>query len=190
MGNPDRGAELDLPFAEKEATSIKRFFNDAEVYVGKSATEAIYRKFAGNSDVIHIAAHGEFNSNSPSESKLLLANDGVGGGDLKLADIFSYPLKARLVALSACETGLGRVSIGDEVIGMNRAFFYAGAESIISSLWRISDVASAVIMKRFYRSLAAGQSKDEALRGAQLFARNYYSHPAYWTAFRLVGDSR
>ena len=190
FGNPERGSLLDLPFAEKEAQSIARFYPGTKVLLKRHASKQAYRSHAGASDIIHIAAHGEFNHLAPAESRLLLSKDGDSDGNMTLADIFAQSLSASIVSLSACETGLGKVSTGDEVVGMNRAFFFAGAGSIISSLWRISDVASAVVMKRFYRNIAEGMPKDLALQKAQLLARSYYAHPAYWTAFRLLGNPR
>jgi CHAT domain-containing protein len=96
-------------------------------------------------------------------------------------------VRADMVTLSACDSGLGKLSPGDEIIGMNRAFLYAGADTVVTSLWRISDVASAVAMKRFYRYLAEGQDKSEALRHAQTVVRQYFKHPAYWSSFKVSG---
>ena len=93
--------------------------------------------------------------------------------------------------LSACETGLARVTGGDEVIGLGRGFIFAGTPSLIASLWTVDDLATAITVKRFYRYLYAGVSKAEALRQAQRFVRDHHNrHPAYWASFGLTGDWR
>jgi CHAT domain-containing protein len=190
LGNPDRGVSLDLPFAKREVESIGRSLSGSRVLSGKSASESNLKKFAAQANYLHIASHGEFNSVQPLESRLLLTKDETDDGDLKASEIFGLKLNDTTVVLSACETGLGQVSQGDEIIGMNRAFLFAGASSLISSLWRISDVASAVTMKRFYRGIATGDDKDASLRRAQLAVKDRYSHPAYWAPMRLIGAYR
>ena len=188
LGNPDVGKALALPFAEREARSMARYFPAMKKALLADATETFLLENATKADVIHIASHGEFNNAAPAESRLLLARDKTNDGSLTIGEIFAMRLNADLITLSACETGLGKLASGDEIIGMNRAFFYAGATSLVSSLWRISDVASAVVMKRFYRALSEGNDKAAALRSAQMLVREYYPHPAYWAAFRLLGD--
>ena len=92
-----------------------------------------------------------------------------------------------LVVLSACQTGLGKITSGDDVIGLNRAFFYAGTHTIVSSLWRVSDISTAILIKQFYRRYAS-YDKADSLRLATLHVKNRYPHPGYWAAFTLVGD--
>jgi len=107
----------------------------------------------------------------------------------KRGGVFSLNLSADLVALSACQTGIGKVSRGDEVVGLNRAFLYSGARSILSTLWRVDDMASALLVKHFYRNLS-GNGKVSALRMAQLAVKRTYPHPSFWAGFTLVGDYR
>ena len=95
---------------------------------------------------------------------------------------------ALLVNNEPIEERSKKVSFGDEVVGFNRALFYTGTQSIVSALWRINDVASAITMKRFYRYLAEGDPKDIALRKSQLLVRKYFPHPSYWAAYRLMGQ--
>ncbi len=184
FGNPNKGEDLDLPFAEREVNAIKRNFTNMTVFYGKEATKANFMENALSSEIIHFAGHGEFDAINPAQSRLLLAKN----ENLTVEDLFGLKTRAALVTLSACETGLGRLSAGDEIVGFNRAIFFSGAESIISSLWRVSDVASAITVKRFYRGLANGLSRAEALQQAQLITKKYYNHPAYWSAFKLSGD--
>ena len=101
-------------------------------------------------------------------------------------------LDADLVTLSACGTGLGKVLGGEGLLGLTRAFQYAGARSVLASLWSVSDESTGELMKRFYGYLKEGRSKAEALRSAQLdlLRRSEYSHPFHWAGFQLVGDWR
>jgi len=94
---------------------------------------------------------------------------------------------AEMVTLSACETALGKIANGDDVVGFTRAFFFAGASSIVSSLWKVDDQATATLMQQFYRNLAT-QDKRLALKNAQRYVRdNVNPHPYYWGAFQLSG---
>jgi CHAT domain-containing protein len=104
-----------------------------------------------------------------------------------MREIFALSLRADLVALSACQTGLGRVTSGDELVGLNRAFVYAGTRQILSTLWRVDDVATAVLVKHFYREQTRVE-RAEALRLAQIEVRRRYPHPAYWAAMVMSGD--
>jgi CHAT domain-containing protein len=143
----------------------------------------------GRFDVIHLAAHGEFDAVNPLFSAIKLAPTKDASGDLKVEDIFSLRANADLVTLSACQTGLAKIEGGGELIGLNRAFLYAGTHSILSSLWRVSDVSTAILVKHFYRNYLT-ETKAESLRKAQLLVKDYYPHPAYWAAFSLTGDYR
>lgn len=188
IGNPDLGKKsFDLPFAEKEATRLKWSFPDATVVTGSQATESWVEKNIGDYGIIHIASHGEYNENLPLLSAVKLAPDSDSDGDLTTRKIFGLSIRADLIALSACQTGLGKVGSGDDIVGLNRAFVYAGTHEILSSLWRVDDVATAVLIKYFYRNMA-GRNRAEALRQAQLEVRSQYRHPAYWAGLFLSGD--
>ncbi len=192
IGAPEIAVEqksVPIPFALKEVETIKRFFPETKVFTGKDATEALLQKPQDNFNVIHIASHGSFNTMTPIKSYVAFAKSEGSDGILDVAEAFNLDLKADLVTLSSCETGMGAMSTGDEVIGFDRALFFAGANSVVSALWRINDVASAMVMKRFYRYLADGLPKDEALRKSQLSLRQYLKHPSYWAAFRVVGNT-
>ena len=188
LGNPTVGANLDLPFAEKELDAISRHFPKAEVFAKNEAHTGKLRESKSANKIIHIASHGLFNQKEPKFSKLLLANNNTEAGDLSVEKVLNLDFKSDLTVLSACESGLGDVSRADSMIGLNRAFFLSGSEAVISTLWRIDDVASAVTMKRFYRYLAAGNNKAEALRKAQAVTRRHFKHPVYWSSFRISGD--
>jgi CHAT domain-containing protein/Tfp pilus assembly protein PilF len=190
VGNPDlRDPDLDLPFAEQEARAIGFELPGGTVLLRQAATEDRVRSLIGSSDTIHLASHGTFDPDSPLLSALKLAPSDTQDGDLTAMEVFSLPLSARLVTLSACQTGLGKLSNGDEIIGLNRAFLSAGAGAVVSSLWRVSDVATAVLMKRFYRNLQS-LPPAQALKLAQDVVRKYFPHPAYWAGFVLTGTWR
>ena len=101
-------------------------------------------------------------------------------------------LDADLVTLSACDTGLGKVLGGEGLLGLTQAFRYAGARTVLASLWSVSDASTSELMRRFYGSLKQGQTKADALRSAQLdlLRDPELSHPFRWAAFVLVGDWR
>jgi CHAT domain-containing protein len=186
FANPDRGPNMNLPFAEREVKSIQRTFSKMTAHFGKDATIDAFKKAVGTAEILHFAGHGEFDGINPSASRLLFS----GHDDLKVSDILTIDIQSKLVMLSACETGLGSISAGDEIVGFNRSLFFAGSTSVISSLWRVSDVASSVMVKRFYRNLADGQDYEESLRQSQLLVKKYYKHPAYWSPFKLSGLGR
>jgi CHAT domain-containing protein len=104
----------------------------------------------------------------------------------------SVRLDADLVTLSACDSALGKEMGGEGLVGLTRAFQFAGARSVLASLWSVSDVSTADLMTRFYGYLREGRSKDEALRAAQvdLIRSQDFAHPYYWAAFQLTGDWR
>ena len=188
IGNPDLGTPaLELPFAEQEVGTIRWNFPDVTVLTGERATETWVTRHLGDFGILHVASHGEFDPVNPLSSALKLVPDPANDGDLQAGEVFALELRADLVVLSACQTGLGEVTRGDDVIGLNRAFFYAGTHTIVSSLWRVSDVSTAVLMKHFYRQYA-DRNKAESLRAALLHVKSRYPHPGYWGAFTLSGD--
>jgi CHAT domain-containing protein/tetratricopeptide (TPR) repeat protein len=188
IGNPDLGTPaLELPFAEQEVGTIRWNFPDVTVLTGERATETWVAQHLGDFGILHVASHGEFDPINPLFSALKLVPDPQNDGDLQASEVFALELRADLVVLSACQTGLGEVTRGDDVIGLNRAFFYAGTHTIVSSLWRVSDVSTAVLMKHFYRQYA-DRNKAESLRAAILHVKGRYPHPGYWGAFTLSGD--
>ena len=117
--------------------------------------------------VKHFATHAELNENDPLSSAVLLVKDAKEDGRLEVREIFGMDLKANLVVLSGCETGLGKLSTGDELVGLTRAFIYAGTPSVMASLWKVDDASTAQLMSNFYRNLKT-MTKVEALRQAQL----------------------
>lgn len=140
--------------------------------------------------IVHIAAHSDFQPQNPLFSAILLAADEQEDGRLETHEIFNLNLdQTDLVVLSACATHLGELSRGDELVGLERAFFRAGTPSLLSTLWRVDDKATAALMERFYIHLRAGRPKAESLCLAQIETRIEYPDPYYWAGFLLVGDA-
>ena len=188
IGNPDLGnSSLDLPFAEREAGTLRWNYPDVTTLTRERATETWVREHIGEFGIIHLASHGEFDPVNPLFSAVRLARDAKADGKLQAEEIFGLDVKADLVVLSACQTGLGDIKGGDDVVGMNRAFLFAGTHSLMSSLWRVSDVSTAMLMKQFYRSYTQSD-KAESLSRAMRHVKNRYPHPGYWGAFVLTGD--
>ncbi|MFC1856930.1 CHAT domain-containing protein [Thermodesulfobacteriota bacterium] len=188
IGNPDLGDPVfELPFAEHEISSIKWNFPSITLLTKDKATESWVVKNIEKFDIIHMASHGEFNPVNPLFSAIKLSKGEDTDGDLEATEIFGLRINADVVVLSACQTGLGKVTSGDDVIGLNRAFFYAGTHTIVSSLWRVSDTSTAVLIKQFYRQYV-GNNKADSLRLAILHVKNRHPHPSHWGAFTLVGD--
>ena len=195
IGNPDLGDPiLDLPFAEQEVGSIQWNFPEVTILTREKATESWVVKNFPAFDIIHIASHGEFDPVNPLLSAIKLAESDdkhftkTGfDGNLEAGEIFGLRIDADMVFLSACQTGLGKISAGDDVVGLNRSFFYAGTHTVVSSLWRVSDVSTAMMIKTFYR-LYMNRNKADCLKQAARHVKTRYPHPGYWGAFTLVGD--
>ena len=191
FGNPDLGdPKKDLKFAEEEVRRIVAQRPRAQHYTRRAASETRFRQEASQRyGIVHIACHGIFDSSSPLDSALLLARDGQNDGRLTAIELFNIQLGAQLVTLSACQTGLAKITPGDDLVGLTRGFIFAGASTIVASLWSVDDRATSVLMERFYQNLKR-YPKAEALRQAQLATMRQFAHPGYWAAFTLTGDHR
>ena len=194
-----RGLKLEpLPATRSEVNAISGLFPGARTLLGRDATEETIKSLAPQARRLHFACHGLLDERFPLNSALALSipehpEEGRDNGLLQAWEIFeSVRLDADLVALSACDSGLGKEMGGEGLVGLVRAFQFAGARSVLASLWSVSDVSTADLMKRFYGYLRGGRSKDEALRAAQadFIRRQDFSHPFHWAAFQLSGDWR
>ena len=180
-----------LPGARAEVQAIGRSISATRrtILVAEHASEANVKRLGRGQTFLHFAVHGLVRDDRPWQSALLLSPGEGEDGWLRASEVFGLELQTDLVVLSGCSTGLGQVT-GDGVLGLARAFFYAGTPSIVVSQWDVSDLATAFVMEHFYARLLAGSSKAHALRSAQLAARVRFSHPALWAAFTLVGEPR
>jgi CHAT domain-containing protein/Tfp pilus assembly protein PilF len=201
-----RGEELNpLPWTRNEVANLGTLFpGSAKVWLGADASEEQARVTAKEAGTLHFACHGLVDEVRPLESALALSapQSAKHDGLLQAWEIFeSVRTDARLVVLSACRTGLGRELAGEGIVGLTRAFQFAGARSVVASLWAVADRSTAELMRRFYQRLAAGANVAEALRMAQLElasgpvrtangAVTDASHPYHWAAFQVSGDWR
>ena len=178
-----------LPGAREEGRRIARRLSGAPVRLltGAQATETAVKREAGDYALLHFATHGLVAPERPLASSIVLSADNNEDGYLRVDEIFGLDLSADLVVLSGCSSGLGRLT-GDGILGLTRAFLYAGTPTVVVSQWNISDRTTSVLMDRFYAELARGRSKAEALRAAALATRRLFPHPSLWAAFELVGE--
>lgn len=189
FGNPDLGdPKLDLQFAEEEAKTVTRLYPASKLFTRKAASETAFKQSAASYSRIHFASHGKFHAEAPLTSGLYLAGDAANDGLLTVGELYSMSINVDLVTLSACETGLGKIANGDDVVGLTRGFLYAGSRAIVASLWSVDDKATAELMQAFYKNLVS-LDKSESLRQAQIKTRQTYPHPYYWAAFQLTGRS-
>jgi CHAT domain-containing protein len=198
VGNPTFDHEQhplpDLPSAEVEAKSISEFYNNAETLIGIKSLKAIVFSEMRKADVVHFAGHYIVDEGSPLLSKLVLARniDSKLDGDLSSLEVLrTQPLKARLILLSACSTGM-QDSSGEGMVGMARAFIASGVPTVVASQWAVDSDATAKLMISFHRHMKLeGNSVSNALRLAQLDILNdsggRLREPYYWAAFQTIG---
>ena len=196
------GAKINpLPASEVEVNEIFKEFNlknrSALVKSHSSTTESFVKSgILSEYKYIHFATHGFVNSDSPELSGILLAPDTTGGNDgiLFSGEIYNLNLNADLVVLSACETGLGKLSKGEGIIGLSRALLFAGTNNIIVSLWQVADKSTSDLMIHFYDNLLVNEKKKipyaQSFREAKLklIENNKYAHPYFWSPFILIGQ--
>ncbi|MET0553060.1 MAG: CHAT domain-containing tetratricopeptide repeat protein [Vicinamibacteria bacterium] len=189
FGDPSAAGAGRLPGSRVEVRSIEALFPGSTVHVGTEATERRVKEIGREADYIHFALHGVVDERSPLDSALLLAEAGDENGRLQAWEIFeSVRLDAELVVLSACRSAAGAERAGEGTIGLTRAFQFAGARTVVATLWDAGDRSSARFMARFYRALGAGASKADALRAAQVAAIRAGEHPVRWAGFQSYGD--
>ncbi|MFL6244790.1 MAG: CHAT domain-containing protein [Thermoanaerobaculia bacterium] len=192
MGNPAADGTA-LAGAQREAIAVAKVLGTT-ARLGKDATESVLYDLGGKYDVVHIAAHAQYDGAAPLFSHVALARDSRADGRLEVNDILStLDFKGvNLVVLSACGTARGARSGGDEIVGLTRALLYAGTPRVISTLWDVDDDATADLMIEMYESLRKGAPMADALRAAQLsiLKRKPYADPQFWAAFQLNGDAQ
>ena len=177
-----------LKYGTEEVETIGKIYGVGPE-LADDATESLVRAEAGRSGVLHLASHGELLETTPLFSRMRLAGDEENDGDLAVHEVYGLDLQATdMVVLSACQTQVGALVGGDDVIGLTRAFIYAGSPTVVASLWNVDDKATSVFMRAFYQSLRDGKTKGEALQAAQEETRGIYPQPYYWAAFVLTGD--
>jgi CHAT domain-containing protein len=187
LGNARAEGWPPLPGTLVESEAILSLFPDAGRAIGEALTRDRTLDALRRYDRVHLATHGMLNEQAPLFSALLMGAAAGGPTRLSLYEIADVPLKAKLVVLSACQTGVGKLMRGDEVTGLTRTFLQAGASAVVSSLWQVADDSTAALMHSFYVGLRDGLSPSRALRRAALETRKRFNHPYYWAPFVLTG---
>lgn len=185
----------DLPGTAQEINSIAELFksnnNQQKILTHSEANENFIKSDAlKNYSFLHFATHGTVDEVNPELSRIFLKNTEAEDGYLYSGEIYNLQLNASLVTLSACQTGLGKISKGEGVIGLSRALVYAGAKNIIVSYWSVADQSTAELMANFYKELlSTQQTLSGSLQKVKLDMLNSttYSAPYYWAPFVLIG---
>jgi CHAT domain-containing protein len=178
LGIPDDRA----PQIVTEAQSVAALLPEAELYLGEQATAKILLERGPETGLLHIATHGIYRRDNPMFSGIRL-----GDGYVNIYDLYQLRLNAKLVTLSGCATGMNFVAAGDELLGLQRGLFYAGATTLLLSLWDVHDRSTAELMQEFYRSYMQNGDAAVSLRGAMRILRRENPHPYFWAPFVLVG---
>jgi tetratricopeptide (TPR) repeat protein len=180
-----------LDYVDAEVETVAGLYG-AKPFHTDSLSKAEFKSRAAGANILHIAAHAEYNQTNPLFTRIMLgpgeSEDSASG--LTVREIYEMDLsRANLVVLSACETQLGSHSNGDDIVGLNRAFIYAGTPAVVASLWRIDDASTGELMKAFYTHLKRGLSAAAALQAAQAEVRKKKPDPYYWAGFVLTGGA-
>ena len=165
-----------------EVRCVSSLLPHSSLHLGEYATSSLLREKGPESGLLHIATHGVYRQDNPMFSGIRL-----GDGYLNLYDLYQMKLNARLVTLSGCATGMNFVAAGDELLGLQRGLFCAGATTLLLSLWDVHDESTAQLMGHFYRRYIEGHSMAESLQHAMRELRQTRPHPFYWAPFVLVG---
>ena len=205
VGDPDfsalegrSGVTLEeLPYSRAEIEGICSLYKKSKIskLCGADATESNLEAAIREERprILHLATHGLVDPADPSASCIALSRDALGAEDgyLHMLEILSMPFDVELVVLSACESARGRLSRGEGVVGLSRAFIASGAGGVVASLWAVSDESTARLMNEFYEGMVKeGESAAEAMKGARLalIASDEYSHPFHWSPFVVIGS--
>lgn len=185
---------LPIPGAQIEVKNLRNIFK-CRVLQDRKATKDNFIKLAGNYSILHLAMHTLIDDENPLYSKLVFYGDKNAGESnlLNTYELFNMKLNAQLAVLSACNTGKGKLLGGEGVLSLSRGFFYAGVPSVIMTLWAVEDRSGADLMTSFYKYLAEGKTKDEALRLAKIdylkSSDQMRSHPHFWAAYMSIGNT-
>jgi CHAT domain-containing protein/tetratricopeptide (TPR) repeat protein len=178
FGIPDVRA----PQILQEAQSVAELLPRSTLHVGDHATSSLLREMGPRSGLVHLATHGIYRQDNPMFSGIRL-----GDGYLNLYDLYQMRLDARLVTLSGCATGMSFVAAGDELLGLQRGLFCAGATTLLLSLWDVHDESTAHLMQHFYAYYIRTGDMPGAVQHAMQEVRRQSPHPYFWAPFVLVG---
>ncbi|MFH0759791.1 MAG: CHAT domain-containing tetratricopeptide repeat protein [Bacteroidota bacterium] len=180
----------------KEVQSINETV-PSRVFLNENATEANFKKYAPDYNVLHLAMHTIMKDDNPLHSLLAFTNvevaDTTEDNKLYAYEIYNLKLNAQMAVLSSCSSGFGKMQKGEGMMSLARGFIYAGCPCIVMTLWQVSDKSSSELMTSFYKYLKKGKSKQEAMRLSKMDylerADDLTSNPYFWSGFVIVGDS-
>lgn len=182
-----------LPGSEREVQQLAALFPRAQVHLLADATESRFTAAAPKARLVHVAAHARADLADPLHSQILLADENGVQNFLEAREVLALDLNnVSLVTLSACESGLGTVADGDEVLGFTRSFLSAGTSALVASLWPVPDRDTERLMTTMYRELHDGADLQRAMQAGQLavLTQPDTAHPFYWASFNLIGNWR
>jgi CHAT domain-containing protein len=187
---------LPLRWTIKEVQSINETV-PSRVFLNEDATEANFKKYAPDYNVLHLAMHTIMKDDNPLHSLLAFTNvevaDTTEDNKLYAYEIYNLKLNAQMAVLSSCSSGFGKMQKGEGMMSLARGFIYAGCPCIVMTLWQVSDKSSSELMTSFYKYLKKGKSKQEAMRLSKMDylerADDLTSNPFFWSGFVVVGDS-
>jgi len=186
----------DLPFARDEAEFVVSRIG-GELYIKEDAMESVYKNRAKSFNILHLAMHTLINEDSPGYSKLIFSVTSEVDkeeGYLNTYEIYNTPLTAKMVVVSSCNTGSGKLRSGEGVMSLARGFVNAGSRSVVMSLWEVNDEMGTEVVKAFYNNLLDGQNKSKALRNAKLnfiddaSSSQLKGNPFYWATLVIYGN--
>src|SRR5437899_1466145 len=175
-------ADERAPQILEEVQSVAALLPGSSLYLGDAATSSLLREKGLKSGVLHIATHGIYRQDNPMFSSIRL-----GDGYLNLYDLYQMRLHANLVTLSGCATGMNVIAAGDELLGLQRGLFCAGATTLLLSLWDVHDQTTAELMRHFYQDYVLNGDIAHSLQNAMRAIRQQAPHPYYWAPFVIVG---
>ncbi len=184
----------DLPYARQEAEYVSDI-TGGKLYINNGAKESVFKAESGKYDIIHLAMHTILNDQYPMHSKMIfyLDKDTIEDGLLNTYEVYGLVLKAKMVVLSSCNTGMGLLNSGEGILSLARGFIYAGSQSAIMSMWEIEDRSGTEIIKSFYHFLKNGNTKSNSLRKARInylkTADQLRSHPYFWSTLVVYGNN-
>ena len=176
-------ADENVPLVAEEISRLNQLFPNARVLRDEAATRQAFVEQSQVSAFLHIATHAVFRQDNPMFSSFKLAD-----GWFTAFDLFSMTCQTNLITLSGCQSGMSGVTGADDLLGLMRGFLYAGARSLLLSLWHVNDESTTTLMARFYDEWQHGSPKSVALRSAMLATRDEYPNPFHWAPFLLVGN--
>ncbi|WP_452227984.1 CHAT domain-containing protein [Lacinutrix sp. MEBiC02404] len=184
---------LPLPNNEAEATAVLNYFK-GKTLTSNQATLENFNTESSKYGILHFATHAILNDESPEYSYLAFQPNATNTNLLYVSDLYNLNLNTNLVTLSACESGIGNLKRGEGFMSLARGFYFSGASSISSTLWKINDASALNIMDAFYKNLSKQETKDIALQNAQLTflntnKQNALVHPYYWSGFVISGNT-